>query len=210
MRIVTSLALLILCAASSSAIDCTTDPTTGLPPTPIVINFANGPYRLTGAESPVTFDFFATGQPVRMGWTAGEADVAFLCLDRNYSGTIDSGAEFFGNATRLTNDTRAQNGFEALGDFDDNRDFVVDEQDSIWSQLVLWRDLNHDAISQLDELEHVVDSGVKAISLHYHWTGRVDSSSGNALRYQSKVWIAEGDKRATPRPVYDVFFVRLP
>jgi hypothetical protein len=79
MRIVT-VALLILCAASGSAIDCTIDPATGLPPTPIVINFAKDPYRLTGAESPVTFDFYANGQPLRMGWTAAEADVAFLCL----------------------------------------------------------------------------------------------------------------------------------
>jgi hypothetical protein len=209
MRIVASVALVLLCAASGSAIDCTIDPATGLPPTPIVINLAKGPYRLTGAESPVTFDFYATGQPTRMGWTAPEADLAFLCLDRDYSGTIDNGAEFFGNATRLTSDIRAQNGFEALTEFDDNHDFAVDEQDAIWTQLILWRDVNHDAISQLDELVRVVDSGVAAISLRYHWSGRLDSS-GNALRYESKVWIAEEDKRATPRPVYDVFFVRVP
>lgn len=209
MRTLTLVALLILCAANSRAVDCTTDPATGLPPTPIVINFAKGPYLLTGAESPVTFDFYATGQPLQMGWTAAEADIAFLCLDRDYSGTIDNGAEFFGNATRLADGTRAQNGFAALGEFDGNRDSVVNEQDAIWSELILWRDLNHDAVSQLDELVRVVDSGVSAISLRYHFTGRADES-GNALRYQSKVWIAEVERRPTPRPVYDVFFVRVP
>jgi hypothetical protein len=209
MRILISAALLILCTASASAIDCTTDPSTGLPSTPIVINFMKGPYLLTGAESPVTFDFYGTGQPLRMGWTAAEADLAFLCLDRDYSGTIDSGTEFFGNATRLADGSRAKNGFEALAEFDDNHDLLINEQDSIWSELVLWRDLNHDAVSQLDELVPVVNSGVAAISLHYHFNGR-QNSSGNALRYQSKVWIAEDDGRATPRPVYDVFFVRVP
>src|SRR5438034_7188492 len=68
---------------------------------PIIINFENGGYRLTGAESPVTFDIAATGQPVTIGWTAAGADEAFLCLDRDHNGQIDSGAELFGSATRL-------------------------------------------------------------------------------------------------------------
>ncbi|HYK00711.1 MAG TPA: hypothetical protein VE974_03085 [Thermoanaerobaculia bacterium] len=209
MRILISAAtLFLLCAATAAAIDCTDDDESDLPPTPIIINFENGSYRLTGAESPVTFDFYGTGDSLRMGWTAADTDQAFLCLDRNGSGTIENGTEFFGNATPLSGGRRAGNGFKALLAFDDNHDLLIDAQDAIWTELLLWRDRNHDAVSQFEEISHLDTSGVTAISLEYHWTGRVDPT-GNALRYQSKVWIAEADKRATPRPLYDVYFVSL-
>lgn len=206
MRVLTSAMLLLLCAAGAAAIDCTEDEPMDLPPTPIVINFANGSYRLSGAESPVVFDFYGNGAPVRMGWTAEGTDTAFLCLDRDYSGAIENGSELFGNATVLSNGKRARNGFDALIEFDANHDMTIDEQDAIWSELLVWRDLNHDAVSQIDELARLDGSGVAAISLDYHFSGRVDPS-GNALRFQSKVWIAEADQRATPRALYDVFFI---
>ena len=36
--------------------------------------------------------------------------------------------------------------------------------------------------------------------------------TGNTLRYESKVWLRPGDGRSAnpePRPVYDIFFVRV-
>ncbi len=176
---------------------------------PIVINFAQGGYRLTGADSPVIFDIAATGQPVRIGWTAAGADEAFLCLDRNHNGRIDSGAELFGTATPLKDGTRAWNGFAALAEFDDKHDGIIDEGDAIWSQLLLWRDLNHDGISQSHELTSVADSGLTAISVDYHWSGRRDVS-GNVFRYESQVWIQDTAHQPTPGPVYDIFFRRVP
>jgi hypothetical protein len=175
---------------------------------PIVINFDNGGYRLTGADSPVIFDITATGQPVRIGWTAEGADEAFLCLDRNHNGQIDSGAELFGSATRLKDGTRASDGFKALAEFDDNHDGVIDEKDGIWQQLLLWRDLNHDGISQPNELTPVKNSSLTAIRLDYHWTGRRDAS-GNYFRYQAAVVIQAVANQPTPRPVYDIFFVHV-
>jgi hypothetical protein len=176
---------------------------------PVVINFENSGYRLTGADSPVTFDIAATGQPVRIGWTAGGADEAFLCLDRNHNGQIDSGAEMFGSATPLKDGTRASNGFIALAELDDNHDGVIDQKDPIWNELLLWRDLNHDGISQPSELTPVADSGLTAIALSYHWTGRRDVS-GNYFRYKAEVTIRAAANRPTPRPVYDIFFTRVP
>ena len=209
MRIGKSAPLLVLCltwVSSAPAIDCREYPTAYVPSSPIVINLDDGPYRLTGAESPVTFDFYASGQMVRMGWTAADAAAAFLCLDRDASGSIENGTELFGNVTPLNDGTRARNGFDVLVELDTNRDLIIDDQDPIWSELVLWTDANHDAISQFDELMPIAESRVAAIGLDYHWNGRVDPS-GNALRYQSKVWIGTGNERPTPRPVYDVFFV---
>jgi len=176
---------------------------------PIVINFGRGNYRLTGANSPVFFDIAASGSPARIGWTAAGADEAFLWLDRNHNGVVDNGAELFGNATPQMDGKRAPNGFEALKVFDTNNDRIIDEHDSIWRQLLLWRDLNHDGVSQSSEITSVIGSGFIAISLDYHRTGRRDVF-GNMFRYQSQVWIRHAGGQATPEPVYDIFFVPVP
>jgi hypothetical protein len=175
---------------------------------PIVINFGTGGYLLTGSNAPVEFDIRATGQPLRIGWTAAGADEAFLCLDRDHSGGIENGAELFGNATPMNDGTTARHGFVALTEYDENHDAVIDKNDAIWAQLLLWRDLNHDAISQPTEIMAVADSTLRAIRLDAHWTGRRDST-GNAFRYESQVLI-QRQRTATPRPVYDIFFAQWP
>lgn len=208
MRLLTVATILILLAGGTPAQigECIDDWRDDL--CPIVINFEDN-YRLVGAESPVMFDILATGDPLLIGWTAAGADEAFLCLDRDQNGTIDSGAELFGNAVMLADGTRARNGFVALSTFDDNSDAMIDERDPIWSQLRLWRDLNHDGTSQPSEIAPVAGSRVTAISVDHHWTGRRDSS-GNTFRFKSQVWINDEGKGSTPRPLYDIFFVAVP
>jgi hypothetical protein len=175
---------------------------------PIIINLSNGPYQLSGRNQPVSFDIDANGTLDRIGWTAAGAPMAFLALDRNGNGTIDSGAELFGNHTPLRSGVAA-NGFDALAQYDANGDGIIDGSDPIWPSLLLWTDLNHDGISQPSELALMSTSTVTAIGLDYHWTGRRDQS-GNIFRYQSRVWIDSGGKHATPRPVYDVYFIPAP
>jgi hypothetical protein len=205
MRLMTLAMVLILIAASATAqyggcFDDWRDDNC-----PIVINFA-GNYELTGSESPVRFDILGTGDPILIGWTAAGGDEAFLCQDRDHNGKIDDGSELFGNAVMLDEATRARNGFIALTTVDANFDAMIDALDPIWSELRLWRDVNHDGISQPSEITPVAGSGLTAIGLEHHWTGRRDSS-GNAFRYESKAWIKDKGKDATPRPVYDIFFV---
>ena len=155
------------------------------------------------------FDIGATGQPVRIGWTAAGADEAFLWLDRNGNGRVDNGAELFGTATPLQNGPIARNGFEALRELDSNGDGVIDASDAAWPQLMLWRDLNHDGRSDPGEITPIATSGVVALSLTYHWTGRPDKW-GNAFRYESVVWLDEGRGHKRAKPVYDIFFVAVP
>ena len=205
MRVLGLAVLMILVAVGAAGI-CNTGPVDN---SPIVINFERGPYQLTGADAPVTFDIRATGTPVRIGWTAAGRDHAFLCLDRNQNGTIDDGRELFGNAVTLSDGTRARNGFVALAELDGNSDWIVDDRDEVWPLLLLWRDLNHDGLSQANELSTVEDSALAAISLDHRWTGRQDSF-GNSFRFQSEVWIRAESGRATPKPVYDIFFVTAP
>jgi hypothetical protein len=176
---------------------------------PIVFNFESGDYRLTGRNSPVLFDMRGNGHPQLMGWTAAGADEAFLWLDRNHNGKVTSGAELFGNFTPLKNRRMAINGFEALAEFDANHDGVIDDLDPIWPQLMLWRDLNHNGISEPNEMSRLDNSDVTAIDLHDHWTGKHDRW-GNTFRYKSLVSIRNksgyGEQK---QPVYDIFFVSV-
>lgn len=177
---------------------------------PIIINLENGGYRLTGGNAPVLFDMAGNGHPRPMGWTAAGADEAFLWLDRNDDLTVNSGAELFGNFTPLQNSQLARNGFEVLREFDTNSDGVIDERDSIWSELMLWRDLNHNGISEQSEILPIDESSVTSIDLDYHWTGRHDAS-GNLFKYECLVSIKNGSGHGVHKqPVYDIFFVPLP
>ena len=172
---------------------------------PIVLNLGNGPYELSSASDPVTFDIVADGHPLRIAWTVAGSDVAFLAFDRNKNGVIDSGAELFGNHTPLRGaEGVAANGFQALQMFDDNQDGVLDKKDLVWWHLLLWTDRNHDGISQPDELVKLAKTSVIELGLDYHWTGRADRA-GN--RYEG-----EAVFRTTTgaRPYYDVYFVKAP
>lgn len=185
-------------------------PNPGNPPnSPIVLNLARGQYRLTGRNDPVMFDIGGTGTPSRIGWTAAGADEAFLCLDRNDNGRIDDGSELFGTATRLKSGVRAANGFAALAEYDDDCDGFINSRDAIWARLLLWRDLNHDGVSQPAELTRAAAAELKAVRLDYHWTGRRDWS-GNIFGYESLVWVGNGGPSPAALPVYDVFFVSAP
>ena len=80
----------------------------------------------------------------------------------------------------------------------------------MWPRLTLWRDLNHNGVSEQDEIQPIAGSRVVSIDLHYHWSGRHDTS-GNLFKYESLVSIENGSGHGVRRePVYDIFFVPLP
>lgn len=184
---------LIDCFASPDGTDTCSEP--------ILFNLGDGPYRLSGLDDPVSFDIHADGQRLKIGWTARNASVAFLALDRNGNGKIDDGAELFGNATPLAGGARAANGFEALARYDANGDGAIDAADPVWTSLLLWTDRNHDGVSQPDELQPIAVSEITRILLDHQWTGRRDAS-GNRFGYQGRARTSSGF-----RVFYDVFFV---
>lgn len=115
----------------------------------------------------------------------------FLVLDRNGNGTVDDGTELFGNATMLSNGTRASNGFQALAALDDNGDKVINAQDASYQQLQVWRDLDSDGVSDPGELLSLADAGVVSINLDYTQSGTVDAH-GNERRYVADVTLDNG------------------
>ena len=109
------------------------------------------------------FDIAGTGIKQSVGWV--KADDGFLVLDRNGNGSIDSGTELFGDATRLANGQKAVDGFAALAELDANHDGRVDAADASFTSLRVWRDLNQDGVSQTAELATLASLGIAALNV---------------------------------------------
>ena len=90
-----------------------------------------------------------------------------LARDIDNDGKITSGAELFGNFTKLKNGELARNGAEALKDLDDNNDGVFDEKDTAFNKILVWQDKNSDGVSSSDELKSLSDYGIKSINLEF-------------------------------------------
>ncbi|HKF23135.1 MAG TPA: hypothetical protein VKE93_16290 [Candidatus Angelobacter sp.] len=185
---------------------------------PVILDVEGEGFHLTSAASGVLFDIRGDGHPVQIAWTAPGFHNAFLALDRNRNGTIDSGMELFGNFTEQPK-SRRPNGFLALAEFDKpenggNGDGVIDERDAVFSKLLLWIDENHDGISQPSELHKLSEFGIHSLSLSYFESRKTDEF-GNQFRYKARVNPDKEhrDRRdETPsgdpgRWMYDVFFV---
>ncbi len=110
------------------------------------------------------FDGDNDGIKTATGWVSPEDGL--LVRDINSDGTINSGAELFGDSTKLANGTNAKNGFAALSDLDSNGDGKVDSNDTNFNELKVWKDINGDGVSQASELFSLNDVGIQSLNVN--------------------------------------------
>ncbi|HEX8565583.1 MAG TPA: hypothetical protein VF648_07920 [Pyrinomonadaceae bacterium] len=180
---------------------------------PILIDVLGNGFDLTDAQNGVDFDFNGDGIRHRTSWTSTNSDDAWLALDRNNNGMIDNARELFGNFTEQPAPLpdEEKHGFRALAVYDNSLtgkkqqgDGVIDDRDAIFRQLRLWQDVNHNGISEQNELRTLPELGIAGIELDYKESKRTDEF-GNQFKYRAKVW-DEGGAQAG-RWAWDVFLV---
>ena len=115
--------------------------------------------------SSVYKDLDGDGVGDHTGWVA--ADDGILVLDRDGSGSIDNPDEM----TFIGDYAGAQSDMEGLRGFDTNGDGVLDSNDTRYTDLQVWRDLDQNGISDAGELFSLSALGIASISLTTELTG---------------------------------------
>ena len=93
---------------------------------PLVVNFAGTTAQLTDAK--FGFDLNVDGEEEQISFV--KSGSGFLVLDKNGDGVVNNGSELFGPTTG--------DGFAELADYDEDGDGWIDEQDSVFSRLMVW------------------------------------------------------------------------
>jgi len=138
---------------------------------PLVLDLDGDGIELSTAREGVDFDVTGDGNKEKTAFTTG--DDGFLAADWNGNGMIDSGRELFGDQNG------AVNGFAELSKHDSNQDEKIDQEDDIYSKLLVYRELNGDGISQANELASLADYGILSLSLKAQ--NAALTSNGNSI-----------------------------
>lgn len=117
---------------------------------PLILNFDGAAIELS--ERRFEFDLTLDGKSDLIPTLASNS--AFLALDKNNDGKINDGSELFG--------ARTGDGFAELAAYDSDNNGWIDENDPIFSQLLLWM---RPGSSETQHLVSLADAGVGAIYL---------------------------------------------
>jgi Ca2+-binding RTX toxin-like protein len=151
-------------------------------------------------KSTTLFDLNADGRRTQMAWAS--PDDAFLALDRDGNGLIDTGKELFGDQTVLANGKKAADGYAAQAELDSNHDGQLDAQDARFADLRLWRDLDQNGISDSSELLTLAQLDITQINLNKtagtqtladgtRLDGTATFTQGGQMRTYTDAWLAE-------------------
>jgi hypothetical protein len=109
-------------------------------------------------DANVRFDINNDGEADRVGWVS--KDDGLLAIDTNKDGMINNQSELFGETDVVSN------GFANLSQYDENGDGIIDANDAVWNDLIIWQDANTDGISDAGEMITLNQAGIASINLN--------------------------------------------
>jgi hypothetical protein len=137
------------------------------PITPIAIPLADGVDALDLVDDMAAVRFDADGSGLARKWTWIRSNAAWLVFDRGGRGQIRSGLQLFGNVTFWL---FWPNGYAALAALDDNGDGAIAGAEL--AGLALWRDANHNGVSEPGEVRPVAAWGLVSLSHRFEYDER--------------------------------------
>ncbi len=143
-------------------------------------------FALTSVENGVLFDIDADGHLDRVAWTEAGTDVAFLAIDRDGDGRISNGKELVGDRT-LPGAASGPEALLQLARMHSGAWGVIDSDNPVFAELLLWRDANHNGVSEPGELQPA-DRELAGIGLGYERHRRLDTH-GNQSRFRGFVHV---------------------
>jgi hypothetical protein len=166
--------------------------------TPLVLSFDGAEPQLVASATSV-FDNDLTGECVSTDWPT--ATTPWLALDRDGDGGIADGRELFGSGTRLGGGMRAEHGFAALAELDDDRDGRITPSDRRFAELVVWADEDGDKRGTGGELRSLQDLRVLSIELGYASEKVCDARGNCGIERATMTFVGDGGAVATGRVI---------
>jgi len=159
---------------------------------PIALDLdGNGIQTTAFGQTQGNFDLLGNGTQVVSGWlSAGDA---FLAIDANGNGGIDSVNELFGG--------NKGDGFAKLAGFDSNGDGAVNAADARFGELLVWQDSNSNHQSDAGEMHTLTEMGIASLNVNYADQSFTDEA-GNIQGESSVATRADGSNVA----MVDVYF----
>ncbi len=163
---------------------------------PLVLDLDGDGIELISLDNTnIYWDIDQDGFAEASGWAA--ADDGFLAIDLNGDGVVSGHEELFGN---LTTD-----GFTLLAVYDSNSDNVIDANDTQFDDLIVWRDLNQNGISEADEIFTLTDLGITSINLNAATPNNMEIE-GHHISHVSTYTMTDQSGATIVRDIVDVWF----
>lgn len=171
-RLIQVIVMGALCAASATA--------QASPCDPLMLDLSGDGIALSSSAAGVYFDLH--GYVAKTAWTTSNDD-GFLAVDVNGNGRIDSGAELFGGSW-----VKGPGGdgfgslspYDIVGGPDGGPDGSITAADPIYTQLVVWFDVNRDGASQSGEIFTLPALGITSLSIVADMSHPTIDAWGNA------------------------------
>lgn len=132
-------------------------------------------------------------------WPENGSSGEFLALDLNGNGKIDTKSELF------TDTDEAKNGFEALKQYDNNKDSKIDAKDEVFAKLILWKDENGNGESENREMKKASEKLV-SISLNYNGRTRIAIGDRAEQREESEIVFRNPAGKRVKGKIIDYWF----